>query len=37
MEKKQKKKKKKTERKWRVNEESGGSYTRIQNWETSTY
>ena len=29
--------KEKTERKWRADEETGGSCTRIQNWETSTY
>ena len=27
----------KTERKWRADEETGGSYTRTQKWETSTY
>ena len=27
----------KTERKWRADEETGGSYKRTQNWETSTY
>ena len=27
----------KTERKWTADEETGGSYTRTQNWKTSTY
>ena len=26
----------KTDRKWRGDEETGGSYTRTQNWDTST-
>ena len=26
----------KTEKKWRADEETGGSYTRTQNWDTST-
>ena len=27
----------KTKRKWRADEKTGGSYTRTQNWETSSY
>ena len=27
----------KTDRKWREDEETGGSYTRTQNWDTGTY
>ena len=27
----------KTDRKWREDEEKGGSYTGTQNWDTSTY
>ena len=26
-----------TDRKWRADEETGRSYTRTQNWDTSTY